>query len=44
MQRMKIIGNIKQKMGVEMENILVHHFIFGKIFMFLSVTKGYTSN
>jgi hypothetical protein len=39
MGRMKIIGSIKEKIGVEMENILVHHFICGKIFMFLSRRK-----
>lgn len=36
---MNVIRNIKEKIGVEMENILVRNFIFGKISMLLSVRK-----
>jgi len=36
---MKIIRNIKEKIGVEMENKLARIYIFGTIFMLLSVRK-----
>jgi hypothetical protein len=36
---MKIIRNIKEKIGIEMKNILVHNYIFGKIFMLLFLRK-----
>lgn len=36
---MKIIRNNKEKIGVEMENILVRNFKFCKIFLLLCVRK-----